>query len=270
MKILLNNDDLNEALYDVSNLGFVPTMGSLHKGHISLIKRSLKECRKTIVSIFVNPTQFNSNYDFKNYPRNNAKDLSVLKKLKIDFLYMPKENDVYNSKKNSLIKLQKKEKILCAKSRKGHFEGVIDVMDRLTNIINPKKIYMGEKDFQQLYLVKKYIQKKNSTKIILCKTVRDRNKLAFSSRNKLLSKKDLINAGKISKEMISFKKSLIRNKDVKNLIIKKKKELINTFKIKFDYMELRNVFSLKTSNKIKNSKLFLAYYIKKVRLIDNY
>ena len=270
MKILLNNDDLNEALYDVSNLGFVPTMGSLHKGHISLIKRSLRERGKTIVSIFVNPTQFNSNYDFKNYPRNITKDLSILKKLKVDFLYMPKENDVYNSKKKSLIKLQKKERILCAKFRKGHFEGVIDVMDRLTNIIKPKKVYMGEKDFQQLYLVKKYIQKKNYSKIILCKTIRDRNKLAFSSRNKLLSRMDLIKAGKISKEMISFKKSLIRNKNIKNLIIKKKKELINTFKIKFDYIELRNVLTLKNSNKIKDSKLFLAYYIKKVRLIDNF
>ena len=129
---------------------------------------------------------------------------------------------------------------------------------------------MGEKDFQQLYLVKKYIQKKNSTKIILCKTIRDKNKLAFSSRNELLSKMDLIKAGKISEEMISFKKSLISNRDIKKLIIKKKKELINAFNIKFDYIELRNVLTLKTSDKIKNSKLFLAYYIKKVRLIDNF
>lgn len=270
MKILFNNSDLNEAINNVPNLGFVPTMGSLHNGHISLIKESKKKSSKTIVSIFVNPTQFNNNYDFKNYPRSYKKDLSILKKLRIDFLYMPKERDVYNSKKNSLIKLQRKDKILCAKFRKGHFEGVIDVMDRLTKIIKPKKVYMGEKDFQQLYLVKKYIQKKNNTKIILCKTIRDKNKLAFSSRNKLLSKIDLIKARKISKEMISFKKSLVRNKDIKNLIIKKKKELIKSYNIKFDYMELRNIINFKFSNKIKNSKLFMAYYIKKVRLIDNF
>ena len=245
-------------------------MGSLHKGHISLVKKSLKECRKTIVSIFVNPTQFNNNYDFKNYPRNNTKDLSILKKLKIDFLYMPKENDVYNLKKKSLIKLQKNEKILCAKFRKGHFEGVIDVMERLTNIIKPQKVYMGEKDFQQLYLVKKYIEKKNNIKIIPCRTIRNKNKLAYSSRNKLLNKSDLIKAGKISKEMISFKKNLIGNTNIKNRITKKKKELISSFNIKFDYIELRNILNFKTTNKIKNSKLFMAYYIKKVRLIDNF
>ena len=159
MKILLNNSDLNEALYDVSNLGFVPTMGSLHKGHISLIKKSLKDCKKTIVSIFVNPTQFNNKSDFKNYPRNNKKDISILKRLNINFLYIPKVKDVYYLKRKPLIKLKKKDKILCAKFRKGHFEGVIDVMDRLTKIINPQKIYLGEKDFQQLYLVDKYISK---------------------------------------------------------------------------------------------------------------
>ncbi len=91
MKILLNNIDLNEALMNVSNLGFVPTMGSLHNGHISLIKKSKKKCKKTIVSIFVNPTQFNNKIDYEKYPRNQKKDLSILKKLKIDFLYLPKK-----------------------------------------------------------------------------------------------------------------------------------------------------------------------------------
>ena len=91
MKILLNNNDLNEALYSTSNLGFVPTMGSLHKGHISLIKKSLKECKKTIVSIFINPTQFNDLRDFKRYPKNHKRDLSILRKLKIDFVYLPKK-----------------------------------------------------------------------------------------------------------------------------------------------------------------------------------
>ena len=152
MKILLNNRDLNEALCNVSNLGFVPTMGSLHKGHISLVKKSLKECKKTIVSIFVNPTQFNNKNDFKNYPRNNKKDISILKKLNINFLYMPKAKDIYYLERKSSIKLKKKDKILCAKFRKGHFEGVIDVMERLTKKIKPQKIYMGEKDYQQLYL----------------------------------------------------------------------------------------------------------------------
>ena len=270
MKILLSNNDLNEALYDVSNLGFVPTMGSLHKGHISLIKKSLKECKKTIVSIFINPTQFNNKSDYKNYPKNNMKDISILKKLKINFLYMPKVKDIYNLKIKSSINLLKKEKILCAKFRKGHFEGVIDVMERLTKIIKPKKIYMGEKDLQQLYLVKKYITKKYNVKIISCKTIRDNNKLAFSSRNKLLCKNELIKAQKISKELFLFKTKLSKSKNIKKLISFKRKEIINLFNIKFDYLELRDVISLRISNKVKNSKLFTAYYINKVRLIDNF
>ena len=270
MKILLSNNDLNEALYNISSLGFVPTMGSLHKGHISLIKKSLKECNKTIVSIFINPTQFNNKNDFKNYPRNNKKDLSILKKLKINFLYIPKIKDVYYLKKKSSIKLKKKDKIMCAKFRKGHFEGVIDVMERLTKIIKPQKIYMGEKDFQQLYLVKKYIPKKYNVKIISCKTIRDKNKLAFSSRNILLSKNELIQARKISKEIFLFKKKLFKSRNIKKLISQKRKELINSFNIKFDYLELRDTFNFKISNKVRNSKLFIAYYINKVRLIDNF
>ena len=223
MKILLTNNDLNEALYNVSNLGFVPTMGSLHNGHISLIKKCLKECKKTIVSIFINPTQFNNKKDYKNYPKNIKKDLSILKKLKVNFLYMPKAKDVYYFKKKTLIKLRKEDKILCAKYRKGHFEGVIDVMERLTGLIQPQKIYMGEKDFQQLYFVKKYISKQFNVKIVSCKTIRDKNKLVFSSRNLLLSKYDLTQAKKISKQIYLFKKKLTKSKNIKKLIFKKKK-----------------------------------------------
>ena len=270
MKILLNNSDLNEALFNVSNLGFVPTMGSLHKGHISLIKKSLKECRKTIVTIFVNPTQFNNKKDYKNYPRNIKKDLSILKKLNVNFLYIPKEKEVYYQKRKSKIKLKKKDRILCAKFRKGHFEGVIDVMDRLIKIIKPRKIYMGEKDFQQIYLLKKYIQKRYNSKIISCKIIRDINKLPFSSRNKLLNKTNLLNAGKISREMFFFKKKLTKSKNIQKLISEKKNKLISLFKVKFDYFELRNKSSFKISNNVKNSKLFIAYYINKIRLIDNF
>ena len=152
MKTLLNNIDLNEALFDNSNIGFVPTMGSLHDGHISLIKKSLKLSNKTIVSIFVNPKQFNNKEDYKKYPRNIKKDLKILKKLKVDYVYLHRIKDIYKAKNKIKIKLNKKDKILCAKYRKGHFEGVIEIMTRLTKIINPSKIFMGEKDFQQLLL----------------------------------------------------------------------------------------------------------------------
>ena len=270
MKILLTNDDLNEASLGTSNVGFIPTMGSLHKGHISLIKKSLIYCTKTIVSIFVNPKQFNNKNDYKNYPRNIKKDLKILKKLKIDYVYIPNKKDIYSSKNRIRIFLTKKDMILCAKFRKGHFEGVIDVMIRLTDKIKPSKIFMGEKDFQQLLLVKKYVEKNFNSKIISCKTIRNNNKLALSSRNLLLKKKDLNKAGKISCNLISFKKKLSKMKITKKLINTKKKELETLFDINIEYLEIRNKKNLLISNKINNSKIFLAYYLKKIRLIDNF
>ncbi len=268
MKILLNNDDLNEALIKVSKLGFVPTMGSLHKGHISLIKRSKKECSKTIVSIFVNPKQFNSKNDYRKYPRNKKRDLSILKRLRVDFVFLPNKKDIYNFKRK--IKIAKKDKILCAKYRKGHFEGVIDVMDRLTKMIKPQKIFMGEKDFQQIYLVKNYLKKKSNTKIVPCKTIRDNHKLALSSRNLHLNNKDLKIARLISRDLKNFKKKLLSNENTKNLIYLKKKKFNNLKNVKVEYLELRNKFNLKKTLKIKNSKIFIAYFIKKIRLIDNF
>ena len=270
MKILLNNNDLNEALNNVSNLGFVPTMGSLHKGHISLVKKSKKQCSKTIVSIYVNPKQFNSKKDFKSYPRNSKKDLSILKKLKVNFVYLPRTQDIYGSKNGTKIRLNNKDRIMCAKFRKGHFEGVIDVMNRLTKIIKPKKIFMGEKDYQQLYFVRKYIEKKYKTKIIGCKTIRNKQKLALSSRNILLKKNQLIKAEQFTQRIIAFKKNIKKIRVSTQVINRKKSELSKLFKIKIQYLELRNVINLKLSNKIKNSKIFVAFFIGKVRLIDNF
>ena len=261
MKILLNNDDLNEALKNVTNLGFVPTMGSLHKGHISLIKKSKKKSNKTLVSIFINPKQFNNKKDFRLYPRNNKKDLSILKKLNVDFVYLPSNKIIYNLKRKNKIKINKKDKILCAKYRKGHFEGVIDVMDRLTNIVKPNYIFMGEKDFQQLYLVKNFIEKKYKSQIISCKTIRNNNSLALSSRNLLLKKNELIRAEKLTQNLIFLKKKLTKIKDITKLLYIKKNELNKTYNVNIEYLELRNMINLKKTNKIKYSKLFIAYYL---------
>ena len=269
MKILYSKDDLNEALNNAKNLGFVPTMGSLHNGHISLIKKSKKICKKTIVSIFVNPTQFNNKNDFAKYPRNIKKDLRILKKLKVNFLFIPNKSEIYDSQKRKKIILPKKQQILCAKYRKGHFEGVIDVMDRLTNIIKPKKIFMGEKDFQQLFLVKKYIEKKYRSKIIACKTIRDQHGLALSSRNLNIEKKGLIIASKFTRDLINFKRNLKLKKNIKKIINSKKSILSRFYNIKIEYLELRKKSNLSNSTKIKNSNLFFAYYINNIRLIDN-
>jgi len=270
MKILINNNDLNEALYGLSNLGFVPTMGCLHNGHISLIKKSLEVTDKTIVSIFVNPKQFNNKKDFQKYPRNYQKDVTILRNLKVDYLYLPKKSSIYEENNKIKINLKKKDKILCAKFRKGHFEGVLDVMDRLTNKIKPKKIFMGEKDFQQIYLVKRHIENKYKSKIIPCRTIRNSNKLALSSRNILLNSYNFNKAEKIAQNIISFKKKLTKKFISKKVLNDKKKELIRKYGIKIEYFELRNKIDLKNSSTIKNSKFFIAYFINQIRLIDNF
>ena len=270
MKILLNNNDLNEALKNVKNLSFVPTMGSLHNGHKSLINESKKLSKNTIVSLFVNPTQFNNRNDFFKYPRNNKKDLLILKKLNVKYVYIPKVEHIYGTKSKSKIKLNKKDRILCAKYRKGHFEGVLDVMNRLTKLISPKKIFMGEKDFQQFYLVKKYIEKKYKCKIVLCKTVRNKNGLALSSRNLLLNKKQLLKAEKFSQILINLKKKIKFDKNIKKTLLKKKIELSKLLKLKIEYLEIRNTKNLRLSTQRKKSKMFVSFYINKVRLIDNF
>ena len=270
MKILLHNEILNKELRHFNDIGFIPTMGGIHKGHISLIRKSKKNCKKTIVSIFINPKQFNNKKDFKTYPNNIKKDLSILRKINgVDFVYIPKFNDVYNSKRKSKIIINKKDKILCAKYRKGHFEGVIDVMDKLTNIIKPKKIFMGKKDFQQLFLVKNYIEKKYKTKVIGCKTIRDKNKLALSSRNYLLNNDSLNIATKITKRLFSIKNKIKKENDINKFLSKISKNLEKEFKIKIEYLEHRYELNLKLSNKSHKSKIFLSYYLNGVRLIDN-
>ena len=135
--------------------------------------------------------------------------------------------------------------------------------------VKPKKIFMGEKDFQQLYLVKKELEKKYKTKVIPCKTIRDKNNVALSSRNFLLKKSNLNVAAIVYKKLANIKKNIKNKKNISNFLNVKKVELRNNFKIKIDYLELRNINNLKISSTKKNSRLFIAYYLNKVRLIDN-
>ena len=271
MKIILNNNSLSKSLRPFSDIGFVPTMGSIHRGHLSLIDRSNRACKKTIVSIFVNPKQFNNRKDFKNYPKNIKNDIKILKKTKkVDFLYIPKFKDIYNNNKKSNIKIIKKDKVLCAKYRKGHFEGVLDVMGRLTNLVNPKKIFMGKKDFQQYFLIKNHFKNKYDTTIIPCPTIRDKNKIALSSRNNLLNINGIKKASIFSKYLIKLKKNLLINKKIRHTLNKKVKYYEKLLNIKIEYLELRKTNTLQLSNSVKNSRLFVAYYINNVRLIDNF
>ena len=262
MKILRTKHDLKEAINKIKNLGFVPTMGSLHNGHISLIKKSKLKCNKTLVSIYVNPKQFNNNKDFSKYPRNINRDLNILKKLKVNFVFLPSTKEIFEEKRIKKIVLPNTDKILCAKFRKGHFEGVLDIMDRLIELINPKYTFMGEKDFQQLFLVKKFINKKYKNKIFYCKTIRDKYFLAFSSRNYLLTKNELNRARQISRYLIKVKSSFKKNNQTRSNILIKKRELKKKFNIKIDYLEIRNEKNLTTLIKNKfYTKLFFLNFI---------
>ena len=271
MKLIRQITDLNKAIKDNHELGFVPTMGGLHKGHESLINLSKKKCKKTLVSIFVNPKQFNSVYDYNTYPRNLNKDLNILKKLKVDIVFLPNINQIFRSKKSTKFRLKKSQKILCAKYRKGHFEGVLDVLNRLIYRISPKYVFMGEKDFQQFFLVKEYLEKVHESKIILCKTIRSIYKVALSSRNLFLSKKELYIASFVAKKLIRLKKKMNQNQIKNNYLIKNvKSDFIKKFNIKIEYLEVRNTDNLNTKIIPNKFKIFIAYYLNNIRLIDNF
>ena len=278
MKLIKQITDLNKAIKGINELGFVPTMGGLHKGHEFLIKTSKKRCKKTLVSIFVNPTQFNNTADYKNYPKNLDVDLKLLKKLKVDFVFLPTVKQIYKNKKFPIISLKKSQKILCAKFRKGHFEGVLNVLSRFVKLLSPKIIFMGEKDYQQYLLVKDYISKKYKAQIFPCKTIRSSNGAALSSRNKLLSKADFKTSGLIANKLIKLKKTInsrnyfdnIESKKNRALIQREKINLIKKFNIKIEYLECRNLINLTNNLQNKPFKLFVAYYLNNVRLIDNF
>lgn len=265
MKIFKNKQKLKQAILNEKNISFVPTMGGFHLGHISLIKKSRSLKGKVLVSIFVNPKQFNKKSDFVNYPRNLKKDLSLLKKIKVDYVYIPSQTDIFSFETKNKVFLDNFSRKLCGGFRKGHFEGVLNVVNRFLEIIKPKHIILGKKDYQQLYLISKHIlRRKIPTKVISFKTIRECGGIACSSRNQLLKQKHLEIASKVYKYLKRVKKkSSIKINQVK-------KNILNFGVEKIDYIEVLNVRTLKKSFKLsKNSKIFIAYHLNKVRLIDN-
>ena len=271
MKLIKKITDLNKAVNNENKLGFVPTMGGLHKGHESLIKISKKKCQKTLVTIFVNPIQFNNKKDYKTYPRSLNKDLKILKRLKVDYVYLPTVKQIFNKKNLPKITLNKSQKILCSKFRNGHFEGVLDVLNRFVKLISPKSIFMGEKDYQQFFLVKNHIEKNYKTKVYVCKTIRDSKMIALSTRNMLLNKTNLNKLRLITNELIKLKEIIYKDRhNHKKIISTHKKNFIKKYKIKIDYLECRNIIDLSTNIQKDSFKLFAAYYLDNVRFIDNF
>ena len=267
MIIFKSINKLNKEVNFKADIGFVPTMGALHQGHVSLIKKSQKKCKKTLVSIFVNPAQFNNKEDYKKYPKNIQKDLKLLKNLKVDYVLIPTVKDVYGNKSKKKFKISKSNKILCAKYRPGHFEGVLGVIDQFIKQLEINKIFLGEKDYQQYILIRDFLKKNSNVKTILCKTIRMKNGLAYSSRNRLLNQKSIkvsaLLVSKLKKLFIQLKKDL-NNKFIINDFINEN----NEFNI--EYLELRNKNNLSKKISKKNVKIFIAFYIQGIRLIDNF
>ena len=200
MKIFKNKKTLISEISGLKNLSFIPTMGALHKGHMDLVKKAKLKEGKIIVSIYVNPKQFNSKKDLYSYPVSLKKDIAILRKLKINYLFLPSYKDIFLFKCKNKIFKHKLIKILCGKYRKFHFHGVLEVVNRFLEIIKPKYLFLGKKDFQQLFLINQHIKKRSiSTKVISCETVREYSGLAFSSRNFLLNSKNKIRASKVYK-----------------------------------------------------------------------
>jgi pantoate--beta-alanine ligase len=270
MKIFKEKKKLINEISKVKNITFVPTMGSLHLGHLSLIEKAKKKSKNVLVSIYVNPKQFNSTSNFNKYPRNINKDIALLKKINIKYLFLPTYEDLYSFDPKLPLSLDIFSKKLCGKFRPGHFKGVINVVNRFLDIIKPRSIYLGVKDFQQLSLIKLHIRKnKIKTNVVGCSTIREKNGMALSSRNNKLHKEEKKIAGKIYHYIKQNKKHIF------SMILKNKKiKIINKIKLlgvnKIDYLESLNLNTLKKAkNTNEKYNIFIAYYMGKIRLIDN-
>ena len=255
-----------------TNIGFVPTMGALHEGHISLIKESIKKCEITICSIFINPTQFNGKSDLIKYPKTLKQDIDKLIEYKCDILYQPEAEDLYtkNETRKSFL-LRGIDQELEGAFRPNHFNGVATIVEKLLNIIKPNISFFGIKDIQQLMVIKELVKtKKINTQIIGLPTVREKNGLAKSSRNIHLSEKNKKQASLIFKQLTFCKQNI--TSDNINITLEKAKEKLIKEKIKIEYFELINLDSFKSSDKIFTDKKYaicVAVYIAGIRLIDN-
>lgn len=191
MKTFSKVSELREALKAVRNgkIGFVPTMGALHEGHISLVKRARKECDTVVVSVFVNPTQFNDKTDLKNYPRTPEADAALLAAAGVDFVLFPTVEEIYPEPDTRVFDFGQIDKVMEGATRPGHFNGVAQVVSRLFAIVEPDKAYFGEKDFQQIAVIRAMVKQLGlKVEIVDCPIVRDTDGLARSSRNTLLDK----------------------------------------------------------------------------------
>ena len=253
------------------NIGFVPTMGALHQGHLSLIQESKKRTSLTVCSIYVNPTQFNVKSDLENYPRNTEKDIELLAAENCDVCFLPNTNDVYPNGVSKLLKINLGglDKRMEGEHRPGHFDGVVTVVNNLFEIINPDIAFFGEKDFQQLAVIRKMTQVLNmSVEIIGCPIIREPDGLAMSSRNERLTDQEWLAAPFIQSTLLEAKELNGTIQEKIELVIK---QFENHALFTLDYFDIASEKTLKTclEEPSKLQRAFIAAFIGKVRLIDN-
>lgn len=254
------------------SIGFVPTMGFLHEGHLSLMTKARKENDVVVVSIFVNPTQFGENEDLDTYPRDIKRDIKLTESVGVDVLFIPDIKEIYPKGYNTYVNIEGDlTKKLCGEKRPGHFKGVTTIITKLFNIVKPDKAYFGQKDAQQVVVIKKLVDDLNfDVEIITCPIVRENDGLALSSRNSYLNKSERERAKVLSKSLFEAKDKILNGERdaliVKELII----SIISESVDKIDYVSIVDGNTLENLNKIEGNVLIaLAVFIGKTRLIDN-
>lgn len=263
---------ISEYKANGKRVGLVPTMGALHQGHLSLVAQSKKENDITVVSIFVNPTQFNNLNDLKTYPRILDQDLNMLSKYQPDLIFIPEVEEVYPEPDTRVFNFGDIEKVMEGKNRPGHFNGVAQVVSKLFSYIGPDNAYFGQKDFQQVAVIKQMTRDlKLDINIVPCPIIREIDGLAMSSRNMLLSEVERKNASKISETL--FKAcNLVPDFSVSQLKEWVMAEINNNAYLQVEYFEIVDDTSLKSIDKWNDSNNRIAcitVQVGKVRLIDN-
>ena len=255
-------------------VGLVPTMGYLHEGHGSLIKTSASECDKTVVSVFLNPTQFAPNEDLESYPRDFEQDKVLCEKMGADLVFHPEVSEMYEQDNATFVEiLSEMPKQLCGKTRPIHFRGVCPVVSKLFNIVTPDKAFFGEKDAQQLAIIKRMVRDMSyGIEIVGCPIIREEDGLAKSSRNTYLNEEERKAALCLSKA-IFFGQSLVEKGETDaNKVLEEMKNLINKEPLaRIDYVEAVDGVTMMPVDKIeKDTLVAMAVYIGKTRLIDNF
>jgi len=274
MKIVKKISEINQIATNLKKnkkeINLIPTMGNMHAGHLSLLSEANKFDGTNIVSIFVNPAQFNEMDDFNNYPNTFEADMEILSKTNCQIIFAPSINEMYPEGIKGKKTVFKYRDILCDLSRFGHFDGVTTIVNILLDLLKPSNVFFGEKDFQQFKIIEQLIIQNNmKINLVKCLSIRDSNGMSLSSRYSNFNEGDKIKFADCAKIINSNVLDLKKNFDNK-IIDKIETELRSCGISKIDYCEVRNEEHLSISKINKKSRLFIAFYLNKVRVIDNF